>query len=204
MPLTRARFTVAHEIGHFLIERATGYRPESRSDYWQLEALCDAFAGKLLLPDPCMPKVEPSDGALTPLDLLDVLAKLTRQDGLSMEATARRLYEHARDGGVEAGFGLLRAWRARGRPVDKRRPDPIAEADWIVGDLAGLGRRSRLRSDHELFALVDAALVAARRPAALAETQSCTELGAVQAAVRAVNSRTLLLAMVGRNVPPLS
>lgn len=49
----RVRFTIAHEIGHVLVDRfrtwpeLRGYSPGS----WELERLCDEVAGSLLLPE---------------------------------------------------------------------------------------------------------------------------------------------------------
>lgn len=198
LPLTRARFTVAHEIGHFLIDRATSYRPATKSDYWKLEALCDAFAGTVLLPDVCMPTLETS-GAVSPVQLLSALGNLTKQGGLSLEATARRLSGHLGECGIAAGFGMILAWRANGRTVDVRRSEPIAEAAWVVGEVAGLGRRSRIRSGHDLFALVEHALTEARRPAAIAEMQVCGDLGNTRVVLQALNPSTLLLAAITHN-----
>jgi hypothetical protein len=45
------RVTVAHEIGHLLVERDLGFRPERTREYWQLEECCDEFARALLLPE---------------------------------------------------------------------------------------------------------------------------------------------------------
>ena len=45
------RFLVAHEIGHFVLLRASNAGPNGKSAYWKLERLCDDFASKLLLPD---------------------------------------------------------------------------------------------------------------------------------------------------------
>ncbi len=46
----RDRFSVAHEVGHYLIWRATGYMPRGSADYWRHEALCNDFAARLLVP----------------------------------------------------------------------------------------------------------------------------------------------------------
>lgn len=45
----RYRFLVAHELGHIALHSTTGLWP-TRRDYWRHEALCDDFAGKLLVP----------------------------------------------------------------------------------------------------------------------------------------------------------
>lgn len=47
MPFTRQRFTVAHELGHVLIEQTGRGAPRVGAE---LERICDAFAGELLAP----------------------------------------------------------------------------------------------------------------------------------------------------------
>ncbi len=47
---SRQRFTLAHEIGHFLVWKGTGNMPDDR-DYWHHEAACNRFAARLLVPD---------------------------------------------------------------------------------------------------------------------------------------------------------
>ena len=45
------RFAIAHELGHLVLYRAKGPIPAGPSEYWQIEALCDAFARRLLVSD---------------------------------------------------------------------------------------------------------------------------------------------------------
>src|SRR5262245_41833523 len=47
----RERFTVAHEVAHYLVETRLSYRPRSRREYWALEATCNALAARLLVPE---------------------------------------------------------------------------------------------------------------------------------------------------------
>lgn len=50
-PLSPAeRFTVVHEIAHFVLLTAGFQAPTRRAEYWQLETLCNEFAYELLLP----------------------------------------------------------------------------------------------------------------------------------------------------------
>ena len=44
------RFLIAHEIGHFLLQRRDVAKPLGTSEYWQFETVCDTFARQLLLP----------------------------------------------------------------------------------------------------------------------------------------------------------
>jgi hypothetical protein len=45
------RFTVAHELGHFVLLTQPGFevRPDSDAEYFEIEKLCNRFAGSLLV-----------------------------------------------------------------------------------------------------------------------------------------------------------
>lgn len=47
---SRLRFTFAHELGHVLVERARVHDSTLPAGGWDLERLCDAVAGAMLLP----------------------------------------------------------------------------------------------------------------------------------------------------------
>lgn len=87
---TRIRFSVAHEIGHFLFddyaERAR-YRDMDQhgTDDWQLEILCNVAAAELLMPAGALPIRDASD--LNLIRLLDLRSKF----GVSTEALLRRV-----------------------------------------------------------------------------------------------------------------
>lgn len=42
---------IAHELGHFILERHCGVRPLGTSEYWRHEQLANNFAAMLLVPD---------------------------------------------------------------------------------------------------------------------------------------------------------
>ena len=85
----RARFSIAHEIGHFLFPDY-GDRPryrdvaERRGDDWQLEILCNIAAAELIMPIGSFPIAETEDLSLP--HLLDERARF----GVSTEALLRR------------------------------------------------------------------------------------------------------------------
>lgn len=86
----RIRFSVAHEIGHFLFDDyadRTRYRDmEQRdADDWQLEVLCNVAAAELLMPAGALPIGETSD-----LDLMRLL-DLRTEFSVSTEALLRRV-----------------------------------------------------------------------------------------------------------------
>jgi hypothetical protein len=45
------RFCIAHELAHYLLHTRLGCYPDSKSEYWKHEDICDEFARNLLLPD---------------------------------------------------------------------------------------------------------------------------------------------------------
>src|SRR5437879_6458839 len=47
----RHRFTVAHEIGHIILYEHGVQPPRTRRAHWQIEELCNGFAGRLLISD---------------------------------------------------------------------------------------------------------------------------------------------------------
>jgi hypothetical protein len=44
------RFTIAHEIAHFLILNEAHFLPRRESEYWLCEELCNRFASSVLIP----------------------------------------------------------------------------------------------------------------------------------------------------------
>jgi O-acetyl-ADP-ribose deacetylase (regulator of RNase III) len=86
----RIRFSVAHEIGHFLFaDHADRVRFRSpadlRGDEWQLEVLCNVAAAELLMPTGAFPLAETEDLSLS--HLLDLRARFA----VSTEALLRRV-----------------------------------------------------------------------------------------------------------------
>src|ERR1044071_2809653 len=57
----RVRFTIAHELGHVLIDKHYGIRPRTRGEYWSHEHLCDRFAAVLLVPDAAASEFDTAD-----------------------------------------------------------------------------------------------------------------------------------------------
>lgn len=91
----RQRFTIAHEVGHYLIEGTFAYRPVQASDYWRLEDLCNGFAARLLAPDSIVVEATML-GHAEAASWRYALAYL-ETFGLSLRAAARRLVERVQD-----------------------------------------------------------------------------------------------------------
>jgi Zn-dependent peptidase ImmA (M78 family)/O-acetyl-ADP-ribose deacetylase (regulator of RNase III) len=86
----RVRFSVAHEIGHYLFQdygERVRYRDRSerRADDWQLEMLCNVAAAEFLMPAGAFPEAQTTDLSLS--HLLD----LRREFNVSTEALLRRV-----------------------------------------------------------------------------------------------------------------
>jgi len=106
---SRARFSIAHEIGHTFFydlesappkRLATATAIQSSRNIGQVrsqrleESFCDAFASELLLPrQAALSALEACRDAREPLALLTSLEATSRQWGVSVEASLRRLNE---------------------------------------------------------------------------------------------------------------
>jgi hypothetical protein len=142
----RERFTVAHELGHCVVETRFGLRPTSRREYWQLEHICNEFAATLLAPPQLLQDLlrEPPK---TALGALAMVQELRRRTLLSFEAASRRMvaatcshmaigcFAYDTKPRVEGCLRWLsesREWMGSGRNRDIPREHPFA----VVLDVA--------------------------------------------------------------------
>jgi len=82
------RFTIAHEIGHYVLLREADFRPRRTSEYWLGEDLCQHFAASLLLRPRFL------DDLRAPRDSENLLAcvnALAHRAGVTAEPAARAL-----------------------------------------------------------------------------------------------------------------
>jgi Zn-dependent peptidase ImmA (M78 family) len=84
------RFCIAHEIAHLLLFRELVSRPSSASQHWKLEALCDDFARKLLVPDSAIPRHLTSR---EPISILRTVFALSRAAKVPWIQAALRISE---------------------------------------------------------------------------------------------------------------
>lgn len=96
----RARFTIAHEIAHLLVDSSVENNLTniniSASSSGEMEYFCHEFAAKLLLPDEAIRPVSDWEKFT-----IRRVAKLGRELGVAVEPTLRRVLEVARgDGGL--------------------------------------------------------------------------------------------------------
>ncbi|HEY4266954.1 MAG TPA: ImmA/IrrE family metallo-endopeptidase [Galbitalea sp.] len=90
----RQRYTIAHELGHYVVEAWTGYRPSTKREYWMLETACQRFAADLLAPrQEVMSALGP--GTPSAAALIEAADRLIATTGLSLEAAARRVVDTA-------------------------------------------------------------------------------------------------------------
>lgn len=81
------RFSLAHELGHILLDLRYGLQPKNRDQYWEAEEWCDSFAAELLIPQNAVPRNHIS----LPLQALAILNEVEERCRVSHEAAARRI-----------------------------------------------------------------------------------------------------------------
>jgi hypothetical protein len=91
----RERFTVAHELAHYIVESRFSYRPMSTADYWRLERVCNDFAATLLAPDATVEAVLPSAPTSATV-MLSAIHNLSSRTETSFEVASRRIVEAMR------------------------------------------------------------------------------------------------------------
>jgi hypothetical protein len=143
----RDRFTIAHEIGHWLIETRVGFRPHSNGEYWRLEEVCNQLAGQLLAPDEWVAELacRRFDRAL---DLLTEVHRLAGRCRISGEPASRRFVAFFRDVCL-AEVSLL----------SPQTPKRLAQMFWLVDGTRRIPgtRRKLLTEEHPLADAVVAA-----------------------------------------------
>lgn len=145
MPPVRRRFTVAHELGHYLVESRLDFRPTTSREYWMLEDECQAFAAALLAPDTAVGRAI-GDWAGEPSGLIDAVARLASAAGIAVECAARRIVEYVEPPTVLA---LIDLGESAGSPG-------AASVAWLHGSEGTLsaGRGRRIRAHDALAAVL--------------------------------------------------
>ena len=96
---SRQRFTIAHEIGHYLLLDDCGMRssPANNSEYFRIEKLCNRFAGALLVDSSLLERALWND----PYRICAQIAKVASICVVSVEVVARECIYN----GLEAVVG---------------------------------------------------------------------------------------------------
>lgn len=105
------RFTIAHEIGHYVLQQESGFRPGRRAEYWLGEDLCQHFASKLLIRHEFLAA---ADRCESTSDLMAAVNEVARRASVTAEPAARALIEHVPEP-VAIGTFVLDPLRSTGR-----------------------------------------------------------------------------------------
>jgi len=137
----RERFTIAHEIAHFVLLEQVGFRPRRRRDYWLGEDLCQEFAASLLI-RPAVVEEAASCGSSE--ELVAAVNRIARRANVSPEPAAKALVAQLEQPVAIGTFVLdpLRSTRRLG-----------FRAWWVENRKwwgAGGGRRLAVYVDHPL------------------------------------------------------
>lgn len=93
-PLThRERFTLAHELGHLLLEKRYEWRPANAAEYHLREDFCNQFAARLLVPTEQLQQLLIASPAVA----LGHLLHVSPQCRVSLEVAARRITDYFDD-----------------------------------------------------------------------------------------------------------
>ncbi len=135
------RFTVAHELGHYVLLKETSFRAQRDADYWLGEALCNQFASALLIQDDLLADlVEPGSSA----ELAEAVGRVARAAGVTHEPAARAIAARLQTP-VALGSFRLDPW-----PKTER----LGYRGWWIENRrwwgAGGGRRLAVYTDHAL------------------------------------------------------
>ena len=80
------RFTIAHELGHYMLMRETAFCRQRQADYWLGEDLCNHFASRLLIPDRLLTCLEEPKSSV---ELARVVSYIASSAGVTFEPAAR-------------------------------------------------------------------------------------------------------------------
>lgn len=112
-PPVRQSFTLAHELGHLILERSINATSSCTADN-ELEHACNALAAELLMPAEQTKKLAADSGKQSP----EKLGPIARHFGVSLRTAARRLYD-------------LRLWKLG---TGMWKCEATARQQWFVGD----------------------------------------------------------------------
>jgi len=138
----RSRLSVAHEIGHHLLDCYGVPRPGRPHEYWLMEELCNEFAACLLVPEVAVEWVRTQRD--DPERLLERARRAARRVGVSRAAISHRLVRDVDD----LAFCEVR--------YHAPRPEVVGVVAWVAQgfQLLERGARSYIGADHPLAPLL--------------------------------------------------
>jgi hypothetical protein len=80
------RFTIAHELAHYVLVRATTFRASREADYWLGEELCNRFASRLLIPGSLLAALAEPESSR---ELAASICSIAQTAGVTFEPAAR-------------------------------------------------------------------------------------------------------------------
>jgi Zn-dependent peptidase ImmA (M78 family) len=96
------RFTVVHELGHYITTAQSALRPQRASEYWSVEDLCNEFAANVLMPESAFAALREPSGSR---DLAEQVNQIAIKCGVSAEPVARAVAVRL---GTPVALGYLR------------------------------------------------------------------------------------------------
>lgn len=140
----RQRFTVAHEVAHELFSRELLALPRRAREYWDIERLCNEFAGRLLVPDYFLATL--AKGVRNSSSLISAMRVLASRCAVSLETSARRLSD------VLPNVGIMAVKRVETKTIF------TLTVQWAVGEqFKHFARLSHLTTGEapEVFGLIE-------------------------------------------------
>jgi Zn-dependent peptidase ImmA (M78 family) len=130
------RFCAAHELGHYVLMERFSYHPQTDSEYWQTEVLCDFFARELLLPDSLFPDTFEQGGELL-IAGCDQLSRTAKVPWIQVAKKISRRFPNTflmrlglgADGLLKVSATSLPLEKGRGRKIDSRTSFGIKARD---------------------------------------------------------------------------
>lgn len=161
------RFTVAHELGHYLVLRRSSFQPMANREYWRLEEICNDFAAALLVPERILDG-ELEAAAKESAGFGAAVRRLSAATKTPLETAARRALGWLEEPGMfavvdlpEPGHGRpLVRWLASTLPdLAPRRRFGVAQNELLWGAIAAaeglvVGQRTQAPVQDRLEAIV--------------------------------------------------
>ncbi|MGZ8870137.1 MAG: ImmA/IrrE family metallo-endopeptidase [Pyrinomonadaceae bacterium] len=146
----RERFSIAHELAHWVIWRRFGSLPESDSEYWFHETLCNEFAAGLLVPHSALEQFLQTQNhqGIHPVYFPSRVVQLA---AVSWEVAARSIATYPSSD--SAYLRLDKAPLSNAKAASKTRQLPLKVSCSTIMKIPGtyLGRSSLVRDEVELL-----------------------------------------------------
>ncbi len=161
-----ARFLLAHEIAHCVIDLQIPISPSSRSEYWRLEELCNEMAAQLLVPRSFLHASVPGlrDGGANGGEALRAMSHVALSGNVSVEVAGKRIARVSTDGGRPLYLAVLE-WGTKSVRGSAGVRESALRVLWSSDSTWGPGPRSLLGSGHFIRRALELAASRQRPPA---------------------------------------